>query len=160
MGAEESLTDALGCVNGKLAVEHVISLVVMNLPILVVLLTFVYRTKLALRGLKISSTRLTTLPPHERTVPDRDIVLFHKSNFAVVHSSNVRILLLKALVSADPIRKTKSAVIMNSVNRVTEDLIKSGKVHAEAMPAIKLESIASLKVCEIGTYVFPSRKRI
>lgn len=67
------------------------------------------------------------------TVPDGNIVFLHKRNLAIVHLPDIRVLVLQSLVSANAVRESEAAVVVDRIHGVGEHLGEAGEVHAEGV---------------------------
>lgn len=126
---KSQLTNAFIAVDGELPLEHIVALVVVEFPVRIGLLSLVYRAEFTFQTIRVIS--LEGVRSFDPTIPNGDIVLLHEGNLSIVHPSNVLFLFRMTLESADSIRESKTAVVVNRVHRVREDLVEAGEVHAE-----------------------------
>lgn len=112
------------------------------------------------------------------TIPYRHIFLLHELHFPVVHFPNVDILILLAMISANPIGKSEAAVVVYSIDGVGKHLVEAREIHAEAVIKIRVLLVGipgvilgqrERNVCNLTslfagfvdrTYVLPSRNKI
>jgi hypothetical protein len=83
-------------------------------------------------------------------------VFLHECYFSIVHLADVLLLLFVTLEAPDAIRKSKTAVVVDSIDRVRKHLVKTGEVHAKPGKGLR-----QLMRCDgMETHVFPSMKRM
>jgi hypothetical protein len=143
------LTNAFCRVYCHLLIQHVITLLIVCIPVWIRLFSLVNGSKLAFYF------QLVTISENEvvardvkwarRTVPDRHIMLFHEFYFSVVHLANICVLVGFSLISTNPIWETKATVIMHGIDRIREDLVEARKIHTETTIKMVSSTLISLR---------------